>query len=401
MTIIYTSLGNQTVLNAISPNITATSQSVARLGSTLTSAGLSVSSVSTILSTEVNRFISGSSSSFTSSSPDRITEQQLINRNSAINAASDPNNKTAFSQNSTQGGSDYRYPSDDSAPYFMMFNFSDYTRPDPFGTTTFQTNGSVALPIPENGIVDNTNVSWEQQSLGMLGNVYDSAKAAGQIKNGTVSGTGGTPSDAILYGVIKLLSVFNSEAAGLAQSISGAAPNPSLSLLFKGVNFREFEFSWTFAPKSPSESQELRALINYLKSKHLPTFAGSGGSGGTSYLFNYPSIVQPVIVTPNYNTNGAGDSTNFRGLSPSYVTTFKRCALKSVNVNYSPQGGISFYTGTSAPAFIGLHLVLEEIEYLLSADYGGELFSPNSALGGIDKLINSVINTSNTKTSNT
>jgi hypothetical protein len=128
------------------------------------------------------------------------------------------------------------------------------------------------------------------------------------------------------------------------------------------------------APKTEQESDVIRNIIRLLKAKHLPTYAGNS----TNLFFNYPALCKPSF-----------------SLGQKYLTDFKYCVIKSVNVSYSPQGEVpSFYSASKAPVFIALSIQLEEIQYQLSKDYGGALTGPSaaSAASGVFDNINKVIN---------
>jgi hypothetical protein len=124
-------------------------------------------------------------------------------------------------------------------------------------------------------------------------------------------------------------------------------------MLFDGVEFREFQLSWKLIPKNLNESERIKNIIRFIKQNHLPTFSGDGSS---SFLFNYPSLVQPTFV----------------GVDPEYITQFKKCAIVQVQVNYAGEQHPSFYRDSAgAPTVITLTLTLKEVEYVLSKDYGG------------------------------
>jgi len=302
---------------------------------------------------------------FTSNSPLRITENELANRNFS-RPNNDPNLKVQTSiAGTTSIGANFVYPNP-QAPYCMMLNFYQYQRPTPLGKVTWQPQGKVTLPIPEgSGLVDNTTANWQEKSLGLTGNILDGVKNSNNIKNATTKDAATNQlGDATAYALASIQTAMIGEAV---QSELGVAPNPSLSLLFQGVGFRDFTLRWTFAPKNDEESVQVKDIINFLKARHLPTFSGQGQQGGSSFLFNYPSVVQPVIITPNIT-----------GSSP-YMTKFKHCAIKQVNVSYAPQGLPSFYVRTSAPAFIQLTINLEEIEIMTAADYDPTATGTNGA----------------------
>jgi len=324
------------------------------LAHSLSSAGLPLGAAGDIMATQLDTLISGSSSYFSSGSPERITQNALLNRNLTSVEGSNPETKVPTNATTTTGGARYVYPSD-PAPYFMTLDFAKYARPNPYGNTTLNSIGSVVLPLPDgSGFVDNTTANWQESSLGLIGNALDGIKDVGNLKDqdlGTL--LKGAGAEGAMVAADTVGRALSEELVNAAESQLGLVPNPSLSLLFKGVGFRSFSFNWTFAPKTDAESNTIRDIIRFIKAKHLPTFTGSGGTGGTSFIFNYPAVVKPSF-----------------SLGQNYMTHYKYCVIKSVNVNYSPQGSApAFYSSTKAPAFINLSIELEEMEYVLATDY--------------------------------
>jgi hypothetical protein len=118
-------------------------------------------------------------------------------------------------------------------------------------------------------------------------------------------------------------------------------------MFFQRPNYKEFSFSWTFAPVNQRESRTLADIINQFKSNSLPTFGGA--------FMGYPNIalmrIHPGDVFGNLK--------------------FKPCAITSVLVDYSPAGpsffsdaSINNATGRSngAPTLVNLTVNFKEIQ---------------------------------------
>jgi hypothetical protein len=167
--------------------------------------------------------------------------------------------------------------------------------------------------------------------------------------------------DVAAYGASAALQTLGGGVGGNLATLGGqklgATVNPGLSTFFDGIRFRNFNFTWTFAPKDETESLLIRKIINAFKVNSLPTFSS------TSLIFNYP-----LIVKPKYSLNSNPDE-------PGYITDFRYCAITDINVRYSPQGEApSFYSGTNAPVFIHCAMALQEIEFQLADSYRGKRF---------------------------
>lgn len=345
----------------------------------LNSSGVNSLVSGALMATKLDNLISGSSSFFGSGSPLRTTLNALGLRNQTASQWVDPDSViNAEKANST--GTVLVFPPD-PAPYTMTFDFFKYQRMNPLANTELVKLSSVVLPLPSgSGLEDTTSVDWQSQSLGMYGNVLDSLKnidatdlkQIGSIGADATSGNYGAAikgaadkfGSAGLYGAMYVATKLKApgELLALGESQLGAIANPSLSMLFKGVQFRNFQFTWTFSAKSADESLTLKKIVDQFKKNHLPTFAGSD----SSLIFNYPNICKPRF------SMGTGNNP--------YITDFQYCVIKSVDVKYSPQGNVpAFYAKTKAPVFLQLTVVLEEMEYRLPQSYDGSNEGPSAS----------------------
>jgi hypothetical protein len=360
------------VSNQLAPSPLASGGSVSSFFSNdLTSAGLGAKSIASEVASKVDKFLSGSAIAafFNSDSPSRISDQELANRN--VSEKQNPEDKTSASQDKTNGGKTISYPNE-QAPYYMQLEFFEYARPNPLSETSYHPRGKVILPLPmSDGFIDSTTASWQSVSLGLAGNVLDTAKDFGSLTNAmAAAGAKDLAKDAAFTAFQKVIGKYVGEGAeGVISSATGLAINPSLSMLFNGVEFRDFQLSWKLIPKNPEESVTIKNIIRFIKQNHLPTFSGTG----SSFLFNYPSLVQPTFV----------------GVTRDYITQFKKCAIQQVQVNYAGEQHPSFYKGSSAPTVINLTLTLKEVEYVLSKDYGGN-YRGDSVDTAISKAANNL-----------
>ena len=365
----YVQAGNQTVVSQITSavansvnNTTNNTQgalgssgtTASALAASLASSGIPAPAAGAVMANQLDKLVSGSSDFFAKSSPSRITTSALANRNMAAQDQTNPETQIPSNQlNTNNKGNTFQYPQDMPA-YWMTLYLGNYERADPYGNTMISPIGSIALPLPDgSGLVDNTSVRWDSQDLGPIGSAYD---AIASKYNGEEKAALG---DAAVLTGSEIVKSLGPEAASLASSASGLAMNPSTSMIFSGIDFRSFSFTWTFAPKNVAENSTLLAIINYLKSKQLPSF-----TSGSNVIFNYPQLVKPQIYP----------STAFNAFGGDVKNQFQWCVIKSVNVSYSPQGDSpSFYTKSMSPAFIRLQLDIQEMEYRLPNKYGGQL----------------------------
>jgi hypothetical protein len=320
-----------------------------------------------------------------------ITSADLDNRNSVTSNASNPENKIASTKGKTVGFPNLQYPSE-TAPYYMKFDFADYTRIDHLNKSKFQPLQSIVLPLPDgSGLNDATSANWGTADLGMTGAAIDNISGLNSMINSFTKGAESSPGgmgdrfvagtraivqnkatqDLAAYVIDQFARNSGSEftnAVIIGEQGAGAAINPGMSAYFQGINFRSFAFNWTFAPKTEGESKTIRDIINTFKARSLPTFSGS-----TSLLFNYPAVVKPSFYLSGLDPKGLG------------ITAFKQCVIRDVSARFSPQGEApSFYSTTAAPVFISLSIILQEIEYMMANDYdpNAKSFGANKDTGG-------------------
>ena len=331
----------------------------------------------------------GDGASMFSASPSRVEPGTFDNRNLSLGENSNPDAAISTSVASTVGVPDLTYPPD-PAPYHMRFNFGTYTRPDPLKPSKINPIQTIVLPMPDgSGINDSQGFGWDSQSFGLVGNAIENLDEIEGLVKSVVNSSFSESKDLImsqatdvgLYALDAAAKFLGGKMgvgdnfARVGEQLFAATPNPALSTFFAGLGFRQFSFTWTFAPKDENESALIRRIINAFKVNALPTF-----SSGTSLIFNYPLIVQP-----EYSLNSDPSKSG-------YITDFKKCAIKDINVRYSPQGEApSFYAKTNAPVFISMTINLSEIEYQLGDSYGGTRQSKKGDVRDVNSRVNTGI----------
>lgn len=136
----------------------------------------------------------------------------------------------------------------------------------------------------------------------------------------------------------------------LAQ-VAGRAVNPHRVILFQGVQFREFQFSYRLSPKNEPESRTITSMIKAFKYYMLPQFGGGGGHtqptqfAGRAYL-DYPQL---------FKIKFKNDAHLFKVLP---------CVLKSFSVQYHPMGYPAYIRTeqTVAPVEVEIQMTFQEIQ---------------------------------------
>jgi hypothetical protein len=146
------------------------------------------------------------------------------------------------------------------------------------------------------------------------------------------------------------------------QQSAGMAPNPNPSVTFTGPNLSEFNLSWTIYPKSASESEGLLEVIKFLKKSALP----ENTIYGSSAILNYPRMVQI-----NYFPWDSGGEGSWGWHTKNSIIKHKKCVMTRVDVSYTPGGAPGFFHETNGPVAATILISFQEIEYMLSQDWGG------------------------------
>jgi len=117
-------------------------------------------------------------------------------------------------------------------------------------------------------------------------------------------------------------------AAGrLALNKMGYAFNPQEQVLFQGIDFRTFEMSFTFSPKSAREAQQVQKIIKLFRTYAAPTIV----TGAAGFFYTPPGV---------FNLSFRKDGK----INPN-INKLTDCVLLSVNVNYAPNGWSSYKDG--------------------------------------------------------
>lgn len=135
----------------------------------------------------------------------------------------------------------------------------------------------------------------------------------------------------------------------------GYAQNPMLEVLYRGTNFRSFQFEFMFQPKSADEARQVREIIKQFKfhaaPETNPTVNPEGGTaqGGTSMpMFFVPPSEFEINLRHETEQNP-------------YLPKIGRCVLSRIDVDYSPGGQWQTYADGN-PVETRLRLEFTEVE---------------------------------------
>ena len=139
------------------------------------------------------------------------------------------------------------------------------------------------------------------------------------------------------------------EARGI---MTGEIISDRLELAFKGINKRQFQYTFKMIPKSAAEAAEIKDIVTQFKKNMLPEFAGGDTTGRR--------FVVPNTFTIQYMYNGQQNT---------FLHKIGECVLENMTVSYggdryrtyTPQGdGAPVAETTITLAFKEMDLVTRE-----------------------------------------
>jgi hypothetical protein len=202
-----------------------------------------------------------------------------------------------------------------------------------------------------------------------MGNAIASA-AGGAISGDFGDADFGKNADMIkrLIGTLgtKVLGEFGMGEKSIGAAL-GSVQNPLTTLHFSGVDLRTFSFAWSVYPSSAEEANDIRDIVNKVKSKILPRVqalsptgegtgaiaSATGGSLARAYL-KYPSVV----------------FINLLGVNEAHYPKFKACMCKGIDINYADNGGAPVIAQGGVPMGINISMSFMELEIQTAEDYG-------------------------------
>lgn len=264
----------------------------------------------------------------------------------------------------------YAYPTDlgTNGQDFIQFSIKRY-KPRNFNLTRsigiieerqqLDTVGTIALPI-QPSISDSNNVDWNGIGLNPLemelasGSLNIMSGQGQQYVNDLISRLETTIKDKNTIKAIKLY--FAQKAAGtqgLLSRLGGGIVNPNLELLFQGPTLRPFTFTFRLSPREENEAREVRSIIRAFKEAMVVKTASQSFFLATPNIFDIKYVLRGQQNTDHPSLN-----------------KIKTCALKTCNVDYTPDGSyMTFNDSNATMTSYNLTLQFQELEPVTNQDY--------------------------------
>lgn len=250
-------------------------------------------------------------------------------------------------------------------PAWLQFQFRE--RRSPAGDDSQRISDTIDLYMPEQTANPST-VHWGTESFGFLGNALAAGARRtvdGSFDEGLITaamsgaketlhsmrGIGGLAATRFLANAgSAAVSLFggNVTAEGLIGEVTGKTPNPYLTAVFKGVDFRNFSFVFKFYPFREKDCEIIDDIIKTFRAHALPSFNKSDEA-----FLGYPSECQI--------------SYKWRGADNKFLPKFKPAVCTAIDVDYTSQGMFSVMRN-GFPSEITLATKWSEIEIVTRED---------------------------------
>ena len=214
---------------------------------------------------------------------------------------------------------------------------------------------AIALHMPNNFAI-RSGAQYEEADTFMAQAFMTGADTIMEGATDLVKGIaeGGTAKDSITNlvktlgegsaGVVQSAALQNLPGTEAVQAMAGVAPNPKKEQIFKNMDFRTFQYDYQFFPRSATESENIRNIINTFRYHMHPEFKDDDG-----FLYLYPGEFEI------YYYMGSKENP--------FVHKHTSAVLKEVNVNYTPQGQFTSFDN-GAPTQINMTLSFQELSIL-------------------------------------
>ena len=247
---------------------------------------------------------------------------------------------------------------DDPASVMASFTYVHFASYERMTTKSSTPANDIYLYLPEKMTMPST-VKWDMTGMGMAGKQAENALRGN--KDGTVldaieSGAKAAGS-AIFHGGMKALgdgrisnfgNMYNAEH--LSGLIAGGVPNPYLTMLFKGVDPRVFEFSFKFYPHDEAEALIIDKIVETFRADALPP----GSQSYNPVHLGYPREYEIEYM--------------LAGVTHPWLNRFKRSVITQISLDYTGAGMWSVSTQFQYPTYLVLNLTFTELEIVLRDD---------------------------------
>ena len=229
--------------------------------------------------------------------------------------------------------------------------------------TTERTQDSIAIYLPPD-VKNQYTTTYNAMPTGLLGFMaasgigFASAMANNDFRRAAEQAfglVGGAFEEMFKNAASSVAETFTQAEGGyeLFNKVFGRAANPYLEVMFQGPELRSFNYSFTFAPTSRKEQEEVRDIIKLFRFHQAPE-----GRSNASLFLGLPSTFDIMYMYQPDHTEGG----RVEAHENQFYHKIATCVLNSVNVDYTPGKVASHQEG--APVLIKMDLSFMETEIL-------------------------------------
>lgn len=205
---------------------------------------------------------------------------------------------------------------------FSSFKWSVRGKKSQEINATRTSQDTIVLPISNNGLTNTITSKWSEEDILRSSNFLEGLKnVVAQKARELTTRVGGR------YNFYK----------------RGIALNDFASLLYNGVDLREFAFTYSLIPESKTESDLLRSIIKAFKRNSLGEYQG--------WKILYPNFWKISLVSPQSKD----------------IVKFKDCVMVTFQENLFTESQFTFTDGS--PIRINFDMSFRELEKIDRRDY--------------------------------
>lgn len=220
---------------------------------------------------------------------------------------------------------------------------------------------TVQLYMPEQSSAP-SSVSWDSEQFGFIGNTMSKMMQGGssatdiqstmsgaldRVKHQAVFTTAAGAAQTMANKAKGMLGTTGMSANGLGGQVAGKVPNPYLTCIFRGVDFRNFNFTFKFTPLSENDCDLIHNIVTTMRKHAYPYQMDE------SAFLSYPSECMIAYF--------------WKGKLNPYMHRFKRAVCTGIDVDYSSAGSFAMLRN-GMPAHITVSTQWKEIEVITRQD---------------------------------
>jgi len=267
-----------------------------------------------------------------------------------------------------------KYPIDDQdrvGSSLVKFRFSNNEGGVGAGTNT--PTGVVDMYVP-NGLQLTDQIQYSNTELGIGGQALLQGDQ-GSFYSGIWDELRGTALNEDTSFLEDVASVITRSASALGRlAASGVGPdaitgaigrrsgriiNPNLKATFRGVDVRNYSFTFNMIPASSQEANAVDAIVRKFRSAAYPATVASTSNSDFNLFLKYPEKVEVIVYTSPAGEDG----------TESYQIKFKESFITNISVTRNPTS--TTYHADGAPVETQLTVTLSESEILTKEDIDG------------------------------